>query len=260
MENEDVNIGGQDGAEFDESTIPDDVRKKIVKEAQAGRIPKERYDTSIKNLTDQIQNLENKVEKNAAPAKQPAKYTRSQLRAGVDNGTITEAQMEDVWANQCHRESMDEARRVAESSTTAASAKDKIAGTLSSYNELVDGLAEPGSDNRVLVEEAYSELVSLQGKPSTTEEQQRLEAAACLTAFGPLSKLKGRVDSLKKHGGAQEVGGGGSDDTAASASKGVPAQHKAYYQKMIDNGQYSGWPEVEKLLKTASPAVKDRMS
>ena len=58
MSDEDVNIGGQEGTEFDESTIPDDVRKKIAKEARAGHMPIERYNTSMGNLTDQIKSLE----------------------------------------------------------------------------------------------------------------------------------------------------------------------------------------------------------
>lgn len=263
MSNEDnVNIGDQEGqAEFDESTIPEDVRKRIAKEARNGYIPKERFDGAIGNLKDEITSLSQKVEKQATPAQAPAKYTRAQLRAAVDAGKIDEDQMEQIWGDQVEKNAVAAGEAAAATTASAKEAQAKIDTTLAGYAELVPDLSDETSDNRQAAQEAYTDLVELHGAPSTPEDQKRLEAMACRTAFGPLSKLKGRMDSLKKSSAnaAQEVGNGEGDAAAKSTHKGVPKSQVAYYQSMIDRGQYKDWAEVTELVKKASPAVKKRM-
>lgn len=263
MSNEDsVNIGDQEGqTEFDESQIPEDVRKKIEKEARHGYLPKERYDSAIGNLKDEIGSLTQKVEKQAEPAQAPAKYTRAQLRSAVDNGTINEDQMEQIWGDQVEATARAAAKDEAASQTSTNAEQSKIVTTLDGYAELVPDLNDPSSDNRVAAEEAFNDLVELHGKPKTQLDKQRLEAMACRTAFGPLAKLKGRVDSLKKNSAnaAQEIGNGEGESSSTSTHKGVPKGQVAYYQSMIDRGQYKDWDEVKELVKKASPAVKKRM-
>lgn len=263
MSNEDdVNIDGQEGqSEFDESTIPEEVRKKIAKEARSGYIPKERFDSAIGNLKDEVTSLSQKVEKQAEPAQAPAKYTRKQLRAAVDNGTIDEDQMEQIWGDQVEANARAAAKTEAASQTSENEAASKIATTLEGYAELLPDLGDATSDNRQAAEDAFKDLVDLHGVPTTQLEKQRLEAMACRTAFGPLSKLKGRVNSLKKTGenAAQEIGNGEGEAASKSTHKGVPKSQVAYYQSMIDRGQYKDWAEVTELVKKASPAVKKRM-
>lgn len=263
MSNEDsVNIDGQEGqSDFDESQIPEDVRKRIAKEARQGYIPKERFDGAIGNLKDEISSLSQKVENQAAPAQAPAKYTRTQLRSAVDNGTINEDQMEQIWGDQVAANAREAATDAASNAASTNAEQSKIATTLDGYAELVPDLNDPGSDNRQAAEEAYTDLVELHGKPKTALDKQRLEAMACRTAFGALSKLKGRVNSLKKNSdaAAQEIGNGEGDASTKSTHKGVPKGQVAYYQSMIDKGQYKDWDEVKDLVKKASPAVKKRM-
>lgn len=263
MSNEDsVNIGDQeDPAEFDESTIPEEVRKRIAKEARSGFIPKERFDSAMGNLKDEVASLTQKVEKQATPAPAQAKYTRTQLRAAVDNGTISEDQMEQIWGDQVTANAAAAATAAAANTTSENAAESKIATTLAGYAELVPDLNDASSDNRQAAEDAFNDLVELHGVPTTQLEKTRLEAMACRTAFGPLSKLKGRINSLKKtsDGAAQEVGNGEGEAATKSAHKGVPKGQVAYYQSMIDRGQYKDWAEVKELVKNASPAVKRRM-
>ena len=264
MSNEDdVNIGDQEGqTEFDESTIPEAVLKKIAKEARQGYLPKERYDTAIGNLKDEIGTLSEKVEKKAEPAQAPAKYTRAQLRAAVDNGTISDDQMEQIWGDQVAANAAAAAESATATQSSAAAEQSKIDTALKGYAELVPDLNDETSDSRIAAEEAFKDLVDLHGVPKTQLEKQRLEAMACRTAFGPLNKLKGRIDSLKKNSdnAAQEIGGGDGDSASAkSTPKGVPKSQVKYYQSMIDRGQYKDWAEVQELVKKASPAVKRRM-
>lgn len=266
MSNEDnVNIDDQhtdDNVEFDESTIPESVRKRMQKEARQGYLPKERYDSAIGTLKDEIGTLSQKVEAKAEPAQAPVKYTRAQLRSAVDNGTISEDQMEQIWGDQVEANAAKAGEAAAKNQTSANAEKSKIETTLNGYAELVPDLNDASSDNRQAAEEAFKDLVELHGVPKTEFDKQRLEAMACRTAFGPLSKLKGRIDSLKKNSdnAAQEIGGGDGDSASAkSTPKGVPKSQVKYYQGMIDRGQYKDWAEVQELVKNASPAVKKRM-
>lgn len=261
MSEQDVNTEGHEDNGFDESQIPEEVRNRIEKRARDGYIPKERYDKSIGNLKDEISNLTEKVEAVSTPASKPdPTYTRSQLRQAVDAGTINEDQMDEIWANQVKKEAIAEARKETAAATSKSSVSDKHAATLASYREQIADLSDSSSDNREAAEAAYADLVDIHGKPETAEDKLRLEVAACRTAFGPLDKLKGRVDSLKKSGksGAQEVGGGDGDDAPASKVKGIPKNLVSYYEPLIARGMYKSWDEVRDELKHASPNVKKR--
>lgn len=169
---ENVNIDGQEGHEFDESQIPEDVLKNIKKEARQGYIPKDRFDSAIGNLKDEIGNLKTQVETKAPPAQEAPKYTRAQLRSAVDNGTINEDQMDEIWANQVKKEAIDEARKESKSAAAVTTETSKVASTLSAYGESIEGLTDPGSDNNVLAEEAYAEIVALHGQPTTQLENK----------------------------------------------------------------------------------------
>lgn len=251
----DVNIEGED-FEFDESQIPEGVRKQIEKRARDGYIPKYRYDSTTGKLKDEIAKL------SAAPAQAPAPkpvYTRAQLREAVHQGTIDEDQMDEIWSRQVLEQAREEARKEAQQNVSSTSTKAKLETTLRAYAEAVEGLNDPGSDNRRAVEEAYEDLVSLQGEPTTTLAKQQLEAAACRAAFGPLAKLEGRVNRLKrKPNSFSEEGSTEHSGASGSPVKGVPKHLVSYYQPLIDRGMYKDWDAVKAELKYASPQVKQR--
>jgi hypothetical protein len=261
MSDQDVNTEGQEDHGFDESQIPDEVRSQIEKRARDGYIPKDRYDKSIGTLKDEISNLSAKFDAKQEPApKADPVYTRAQLRSAVDAGQINDDQMDEIWANQVRKEAVAEARKETAAAATKSSASDKHTATLNEYYSHVGDLTDVSSDNRVAAEQAYADLVEIHGKPQTAEDKLRLDVAACRTAFGPLDKLKGRVDSLKKSGknGSQEVGEGDDEGAPASKVKGIPKNLISYYEPLIQRGMYKDWDEVKAELKHASPTVKQR--
>lgn len=256
---DDVNIDDHesDDGEFDESQIPESVRKRIEKQARSGFIPKDRYDQATGKLKDEIAKLSSTAPA-AAPEAKPV-FTRQQLRQAVYDGKIDEDQMEDIWSKQVLEQARQQAREEAKASASTTSTQDKLANTLKAYADAIEGLEDPGSDNRALVEEAYEDLIDLHGQPANALEKQKLEALACRTAFGPVSKLKARVDRLKRSPNSHfEEGNGEGQSAAGSSVSGVPKHLVAYYEPLIKRGMYKDWAAVKAELKYASPQVAQR--
>jgi hypothetical protein len=252
----DVNIGNND-TEFDESQIPESVRKAIEKRARDGYIPKDRYDKATGKLKDELNRLSTNTEQAPAPA--TPKYTRAQLRNAVNEGKLDEDQMEEIWSKQVLEEARDQARKEAQSNASTTSTQEKLANTLKAYTDSIEGLNDPDSDNRAIVEEAYEDLVDLHGKPTTALEQQKLEALACRAAFGPVSKLKARVDRMKRTPSSYYEEGNGEDQgSQGSTVNGIPKHLVAYYEPLIARGMYKDWAAVKAELKYASPQVAKR--
>lgn len=243
---------------FDESTIPAEVRAKIEKEAREGYLPKERYDQSVGKLKDQLNELSQKIESSQQP-QQPAKvYSRKELQAAVDEGRISEEQMDAVLEKQM----MDKARNEARNEVSQVTKSQAIQQEIAAYTEALPDLDDANSDNRQRAEEAYEQMVSVMGEPATAADKQKYTAAALKAVFGPVDKLKQRAKDIshKDRETHQEVGDGDDDATKSSkATKGLNSQARSYYQSQIDRGMYKDWDEVNEMLKSAPAKTKARL-
>lgn len=253
--NDTVNTEINDDDGFDESQIPDSVRKEIEKAARQGYIPQERYDQSVGKLKGRLTALEQGAQK---PEAKPEKtYSRSQLRTLVDEGTITEDQMD----AQIERQMKAEATKSALSAVESQTERSKSAAIVDEYKELLDGLDDDGSDNRERAKEAFLSIVDIQGSPKGAAEIARYEVLALQQAFGPLKSLKkkGRELSNSHRETHQEVGGDYEAGSKDPETKGLSKRVMDYYGPQVDKGMTT-WKDVKDELKhVTNPGVRERL-
>lgn len=170
----------------------------------------------------------------AKPDKQqPAKtFTRQELRVQVNDGKITEDQMDDILAKQARAEITAEVRATVSAENAAKAVSDEIAR----YVEAFPDINVEGSGLRAKVQAEFEDLVK-GGSPNSLAT----ERAAIKIACGPLKISAGRRREPDAH---EEVGNGGNGEGGKPDTdgpfKGLSANQKKHYQKMIDRGIYKG--------------------
>ena len=253
--NTEVNDGINDDDEFDKSQIPDSVRKEIEKEARQGYIPKERYDQSVGNLKGRLTALEQGAQQ---PDAKPEKiYSRSQLKDLVEEGTITEAQMD----AQIEKQLNDKAKKSALDAVDRRTELTKSTGIVDQYKELLNGLDEDGSENRERAKAAWLDIVDIQGQPRTPEQKAQYEVLALQQAFGSLKSLKGKGRELSNshRESHQEVGGDHDTGSKNPETKGLSKRVTDYYGPQVDKGMTT-WKDVKEELKyVTNPGVRERL-
>jgi hypothetical protein len=174
----------------------------------------------------------------AIPAKEKPKaeakeFTRAELRAQVNDGKITEDQMDDILERQLEAKLTKKAEEIAErkisSSQTAISVADQIAAYVGVYPDI----NKEGSATRAKIQAAFDELVGLKDDPSALTT----ELKAIKMALGPLKAGAGRRPAPEAH---EDVGAGSDSDSkpAEGWAKGLSPKLKKHYEKQIDRGIY----------------------
>jgi hypothetical protein len=196
--------------------------------------------------------LEARIQANAAPdSTEPEKVppTREQLRALVDEGRITQDQMDAELETQSEK-------RVEQRVASKRAVSDRavqVNAEIDQYKERVPDLDDPTSDNHGRLQKAYTALRRL-----GYEHNAATELNALREVFGDLSKVKipeeppavREVDQTTHSGG----GGGGGDEeepTGPGPLKGLEPHFVDYYTKGIEDGRYAGWddPHLQKVMK-----------
>jgi hypothetical protein len=230
------------------------------------RIPKERVDAMIAKAkadaearavaaeerarleSERRRDLEARTQAPAPPAPKPeeqAPLTRSQLRALVDEGRITQDEMDAEVERQVEARIM---QRV-ESSHEVKDRASKINTEIDQYMERVTDLDDPTSDNHKRVRAEFAALRKRQYPNDSTTELLALRAV-----FGDVSKIeipetghKDREVDQTTHSGA---GGEAGEEPSSGPGplKGLKPEFVEHYQKGIDAGRYKGWDD-EKLVR-----------
>lgn len=221
-------------------------------------IPKARFDEAIGGLKDKVRDLEVALAK-AGPRREadpPKRYTRSELKAAVTAGSLSEDQANDIWDNQLRDEVKSTATSAAHETITQAERGRRINGDIAEYTGLIPGITQDGHQDRTRVKEEFDYLVSL-GHPKSVET----ELAAIRAAFGPIERLKQARSGRSGADHHREAGGSGGPSRQHNQASGklvdtLTERERGYYQKQIDGGQYRGWDDVESVLKHANPATR----
>lgn len=187
------------------------------------------------------------VRQNAAagPAKAPKTWSLGELNAEVAAGRLTQESANQVWEDQVVERASQKARSVVTSESLATRQMEELA----EYQRHVPALEDPASPEFERVEKEYR-LYLANGLPDSPATQ----LVAARAALGPLEALR-EAKAAKAKGGEtySEVPGGkgGSGRTPTSLDQ-LDPRRKAYYQRAIDNGAYSGWDAVKVELETAA--------
>jgi hypothetical protein len=233
------------------------------------RIPKERVDAMIAKATadanakaeaaekrallesERRKDLEARTQHPAAPpAPTPPEKpppTRAQLRALVDEGQITQDEMDAEIERQIEA-------RVTQTVSSAQDTKDraaKINEEIDLYMERIGDLKDPTSDNHQRIRAEYAAL-----RKRGYENDATTELLALRSVFGDPEKVKipetGNVDretDATTHAGGGSEGRDEPEDAGDGSPKGLDKDFKDYYSKAIEKGRFKGWddPNLKKI-------------
>lgn len=236
------------------------------------RIPKERVDAMIASAkadaqaklaaaeerarleSERRRDLEARMQAiSAAPAAKPEEkppLTRAQLRALVDDGKISQDDMDAELERQIEA-------RIAKRVESVHAVKDrssKINTEIDLYMEKIPDLNDSGSDSRKRVVEEFNRLRKLEYPNDASTELLALRSV-----FGDPREVKipetgnqDRETDMTIHSGA------GAEPTKEKAKgpgpmKGLEQHHIDYYQHGIDKGRFKGWddPRLIEIQKRA---------
>lgn len=184
----------------------------------------------------------------ATPAQQPKVFTRAELTNHVNEGTISQVQMDEVLDRQA--QTALDARvdaKVAEVMSTQQQIR-SVNDTIALYKKHIPDVTQPGSEARAKVEVEYN-LLRQQGQPDTIGT----EAMALRMAYGDPDLLAKTTPTKRE---THSEGGTNSQDTSTNGSKGGPPKGMDkwkvdFYQDQIDKGRLKDWADVRETEKYA---------
>jgi len=196
-----------------------------------------------------------------APEPEPATtpiHTRAQLKAWVEDGTITEDAAQSVWDEQtarANREAAENAARAVLADTTAAG---NARATAQQYIDAVPQIAVAGSPENMRVQTEYQKLVASGSPPN-----DHTTTIALRFVYGAPERLTktpaGERQVHNETGGRDESGGDESDDDKDGAPKDLTQRERDHYSRLITAGAYSGWGQVKEEMKFATPTLREKM-
>ena len=197
--------------------------------------------------------------KNAKPKQQPEtpQYTRAQLNAAVEAGTLTQEVADQLWENQVEARITKRVETKVVAQATEQQREQAADRGLAEYQGLVPDAWVPGTDDRKAVDREFTNLLGL-GFPRT----KATELAALRAAFGDPEALRrsreagrrGPADTHQETGGAsgrRRQGGDGDDGGEDAPPSNLTPHQREHYNRAIQNGVYASWKDVKAELKFA---------
>jgi hypothetical protein len=203
--------------------------------------------------TERRKDLEARNQVPVAPASEPkekAPLTRAELRVFVDEGKITQDEMDAELERQIE---LRVEQRVA-SKQDVKSRAEQINSEIEQYLERVNDLDDPTSDNHKRVRAEFAALRKRGFPNDATTELVSLRAV-----LGDLGKIeipetgnKDREVDQTTHSGS----GGEESETETTGPgplKGLKPEFVSYYKQGIEDGRYSGWEDkkLQRVMKRA---------
>jgi hypothetical protein len=176
-----------------------------------------------------------KAPETQAPPAAPAP-TREQLQEHVDNGTITQAQMDTELARQLREELKKELSTELRQEFTVKDQQRVVQDQFDAYVKVHPDVKVEGSDDLRRVRDEIQSLVKL-GYP----HDLRTEVMAMRMAFGPAERIEEttsqRLDTHRETGGAGSAPATGAP-TGAAWEKGLNDGQIAAFRKQLDRNVY----------------------
>ncbi len=190
----------------------------------------------------------------AAPNQPPQRYTRAQLTQFVEDGRITDDQKEDIWATQQQQITAEAATNAAAAVVNTASRQSAVEGEIQRYIAAVPAMSKAGSEQHQRLQNEYNFLLSVGDK----KEDVATTLKAMRTAFGPINAVEAAAPRSRDAESHQEINSGGGDGGDApgadggSAPKGMPRDQVDHYDRMIKQGVYQNWGQINEERKFAN--------
>lgn len=218
-----------------------------------------RFNEQLAAKDRELQAFKEGVGKRDEPKEQTKVYTKTDLKAAVDAGQITQDQADDIWDRQRETQIRESAKREALDAVTERETKERIDADLASYKRLKPEILEHGSDKRQEIEAEFKAL-----RKAGLPNDLRTELAAIRAVLGPLEKLEKSAKATRAQDSEQQGGGQGGEPKNKGGSGKKLVDHlkgdaKEHYERGIKQGRYKDWDAVEAELKYASPKVRSRL-
>lgn len=231
------------------------------KTAEAARTAEERRTKALENLTAAFTDLKGKVEKQAAPkeeGKKPTIYTRAQLRAAVNAGTITEDQMDETLERQLTDRLLAAGKTEITQTTETVARNTRLSQQIDTLADAHPELKDKTSDLFQKVAAKFNDLVTRASDPEAAKKDLATELTAIEFVVGG-KKPTPRKRDLEA---TEETGGGGGGDGGSPPeedawAKGLSKGQKAHYEKQIGRGMYKSTsdPKLKKEIEFARPRM-----
>ena len=243
------------GANESDQTIPKVRFDQVIEERNEQRDAREQSDRELQALRESQARLEGQLEasqQQSTKQQQPVEYSRPQLAAMVDNGQISQADMDVTLESQLRTKITSELEQSFDAKLNQVGMKNELDSQFTDYQGLVPGIMDPAHENRRKVQEEFTYLTNTLGMPANRET----ELAATRSVFGTVENLRRAKDSTandrETHQETGGEGGGGSTFNGAAESntsilKKLSAGKKQHYAKMIEAGRHKDWDEVAEL-------------
>ncbi|MHC4222991.1 MAG: hypothetical protein ACYSUN_03290 [Planctomycetota bacterium] len=235
----------------EENRIPKSrVDEMVGKAKEETRAEGQRENDRLRQDLDQERRLRADAEARASARSEPKPVTRSELTKMVEDGAITQPQMDAELDRQ--KKLAEDARidaRVEEAVTTRVVTGD-LRAEQDRYIAARPDLEKRGSDDHQKAGVQMQQLLK-EGHPDTL----RTEVLALRMAFGPIASLERSPDERETHEDGGNVTETGERGTRTQRDAGPPkeldARRRDYYNAEIARGVYTGWddPKVVRQLK-----------
>ena len=224
-----------------DNTKGEDGKKSVPLEAlEAERSKRHALEREVAEIRGQLKGL------SAQPAKadtQPKPLTPAELRAAVDEGKITQGEADELRERQFEERLLNKVTKTVETSLSTATRTSTINGELGRYQAALPDLGDRDSEAFRKAKREFDYLVGTLGEDP---DDPRTELKAARAAFGPVDALEAvRQRGRETYG---ETGGHGDSRDDGRRKDGSPkdmsADHRAYYQDLINKGVYRDWKAV----------------
>lgn len=218
-------------------------------------VPKTQFIAAINSVSAKLtkieaenQALREQIERAANPPRKPP--TREELDSLIASGDLTRAQADKILDDQLLERATSAATQRLAVHAQEQTIVNRVEAQLAGYAKLKPEAWVDGTPERNRVAREFQALVDL-GQPAS----RATEAAALRAAFGDLETLqssetarRGPADTHSETGGGNPPGdkAGGAD----GPPKGMNADQKQHYERLIHQGMYpGGWKQVAEELK-----------
>lgn len=179
-------------------------------------------------LEERLKAREEPVQK----AEEPKVFTRQQLRAAVNEGTIDEDQMEEIWSTQQRDQINRDLSKQLDERDQRRTTESFVATETEKYLAAHPGVKEVGSPEWKKVKDEYDFLVQMGDKDSKATELKALRAAFGKNVDRIPERTASRRETPSDTSGSQAGGG----DRPVDLWNRVPKHLKPYYKDRVAQG------------------------
>ena len=242
-----VDADGKDGG--DKQTVPVDGYRRMRQRAQAA-------EDENQDLRLQVAELRGRLDGQGSSGansqtSEPKRYTRTQLRAAVNEGKITEEEMDAVIQRQMEETITDKLSKKLNADRKADAVSQAADIQMRRYKAAVPDLLDKTTDTFAKVKKEWQSLMEL----GYESDDLRTELLAVKAALGDIDALEKKPKELErethKETGGRDAETPDVDLRTDGIPKGLSGPQRQHYQRLIENGMYKGWddPKLQKEMK-----------